>query len=475
MPVRASSEGLLEKLAAHRTLGDAPKAELEWLAAHGTVLRAEVGDVVVPKGEPVRGIYIIFSGTAVLRTDRGAGSHKIYEMGAGGLGGHLPYSRMTVAPADGRVEEDIEYLEVPRELNAELTRECPVCTAKMVHAMIDRARQFKISDLHDEKLISLGKLAAGLAHELGNPASASVRSVKLLARSIDAAEAAAAALGEARLTDEQWKAIRGAVSDCAATSEFATASPLARADRVDEITEWLAGRGLDEACADPLAETGITIDALDRLAAKVPGDALKPAIRWIAAGCGLRALAYEIDMATSRIQQLVTSVKGFTFMDHAPTPEPIDVRGGITDTFTMLAAKSRAKSANIVVELPEELPRALGVGAELNQVWMNLIDNALDAIATSGKVTVAAHAERDKVIVTITDDGPGIPAEIQSRIFDPFFTTKEVGKGTGLGLDIVRRIVQRHDGDIDLESKPGCTLFRVSLPMAGPPAAKPAR
>ncbi len=466
MPVRVSSEGVLERLAAHKTLGDAPRAEHEWLAAHGTVMRAEVGEVVVPKGEPVPGIFIIFSGTTVLRTDRGAGSHKIYEMGGGGLGGHLPYSRMAFAPADGRVEETSEYLMVPREHNAELTRECPVSTAKMVHAMIDRARQFKISDLHNEKLISLGKLAAGLAHELNNPASAAVRSAKLLLQSIDAAESAATLLGEARLPEEQWKAIRGALSDCAATSEYAISSVLARADRIDEIAEWLEERGLDEACADPLAETGVTIAALDSLASKVQGDALQAALRWIAAGCGLRTLAYEIDMSTSRIHQLVTSVKGFTFMDHAPTSEPVDVRLGINDTFTMLAGKSRAKAAEITLELPADLPMAFAVGAELNQVWMNLIDNALDAIAPSGHVTVSACATRDRVIVSIIDDGPGIPEEIQRRIFDPFFSTKEVGKGTGLGLDIVRRLVQRHDGEIELDSRPGCTTFRVSLPVA---------
>jgi signal transduction histidine kinase len=336
----------------------------------------------------------------------------------------------------------------------------------MVHAMLDRARQFKISDLHDEKLISLGKLAAGLAHELGNPASAAVRSAKLLSESIESAEAAAAALGEARLTDEAWQAIRGAVSDCAATSEFATASAIARADRVDEISEWLQDRGLDEACADPLAETGITIDALDRLAEKVTGDALKPAIRWIAAGCRLRSLAYEIDMATTRIQQLVTSVKGFTFMDHAPTPEPVDVRGGINDTFTMLAGKRKAKSAEVAVNIPGDLPRAYAVGAELNQVWMNLIDNALDVVPVGGRVSVDASAAAGRITVCVTDNGPGIPPEIQNRIFDPFFTTKDVGKGTGLGLDIVRRILQRLNGEIEVESVPGRTQFRVRLPTA---------
>jgi signal transduction histidine kinase len=466
MPTPVSNADVLARLAAHTMLGSAPAEEHEWLAKHGTVMRAELGEVVVPKGGVVPSIFIVLRGRVVLRTDRGAGSHKIYEMGAGGVGGQLPYSRMTVAPADGVVEEGVEYLDIHKDHIAELTRACPVTTARMVHAMLDRARQFKISDLHDEKLISLGKLAAGLAHELGNPASAAVRSAKLLAKRLDEAERAATALGEAGLSIDQWAAIRGAVSDCAATSEFATTSALARSDRIDELEGWLDSHGVDDSCAEPLAETGITIGALDTLATRVQGEALQAAIRWIAAGCGLRTLAYEVDMATSRIQQLVKSVKGFTFMDHAPATEPVDIREGIHDTFTMLAAKRKAKAAEITISLPDDLPRAMAVGAELNQVWMNLIDNALDVIGNAGHVTVSARAEREKLIVTIADDGPGIPVEIQGRIFDPFFTTKDVGKGTGLGLDIVRRIVQRLEGEIELESRPGRTEFRVTLPLA---------
>ena len=457
---------VMAKLAAHKALGHVPVAEHAWLATHGTVETAKAGARLIEEGVPVPDIYVLFAGRMSVRTDRGLGSHKVFEMVGGGVGGKLPYSRMVSPPGDGVVDEDIEYLSIPIECTEELIRQCPVTTAAMVHAMIDRARQFKISDLRDEKLISLGKLAAGLAHELGNPASAAVRSAKLLAKTLDDADDALTALGSTQLSLEQWAAIRGAMSDCNATSEFATASAIARADRLDEITDWLTEHDADESCADALAETGITIAALDKLAAVVDGDPLRAAIRRIAAQCGLRTLAYEIEMATSRIHQLVGSVKGFTFMDHAPTSEPVDIRGGIADTFTMLASKTRAKGADIALSLPDDLPRAHAVGAELNQVWMNLIDNAVDAIAPSGQVSVAAFAERNTVVVTVTDNGPGIPREIQGKIFDPFFTTKDVGKGTGLGLDIVRRILQRHEGQLDLESEPGRTQFKVTLPMA---------
>ena len=151
-------------------------------------------------------------------------------------------------------------------------------------------------------------------------------------------------------------------------------------------------------------------------------------------------------------------------MDHAPAAEPVDIRRGIADTLTMLSSKSRGKGIRVAVEIPDEVPRVHAVGAELNQVWMNLIDNAIDAVNKGGHVTVIAARERERVLVRVVDDGPGVPPEIKGRIFDPFFTTKGVGEGTGLGLDIVRRLLQRHDGDISLESEPGHTEFRVRLP-----------
>lgn len=185
---------------------------------------------------------------------------------------------------------------------------------------------------------------------------------------------------------------------------------------------------------------------------------------WLAAGCSVRALSGEIDTAASRIYDLVNAVKGFSYMDRAPTPEPVDIRRGIGDTFTMLGAKAHAKSVNVSMDLATDLPRAHAVGAELNQVWMNLIDNAIDAVSECGHVTVTAAKELDRVVVRVIDDGPGIPADIQGRIFDPFFTTKGVGSGTGLRLDIVRRLIQRHEGEIAVESVPGRTELQVRIP-----------
>ena len=458
-------EEVTASLKEHRTLGSAPPGELEWVADHGYVRQFEAGDLLALHDVPIEGFHIILSGHFAIYVDRGEGRHKVMEWRGGDVSGQLPYSRMRASPGDVFAEELSEALTVPREHFPELIRQCPEITATLVHVMVDRARHFTSSDLHDEKMKSLGKLAAGLAHELNNPASAVVRSAKSLVEGLVEAEEASRALGAAQLTPEQREAVDGVRTACLATRASGAHSPLEESDRVDSISEWLEAHGADAAVAGPLAETAITLPALDRLAEALRGEVLDAALRWVAHGCAARSLAGEIETAASRIYELVAAVKGFTQMDRETAARPTDVGQGLADTLTVLRAKVKSKSATVEVVVAPGLPPVMAYGGELNQVWLNLIDNALDAVAPGGRVEVSADREGARLVVRIADDGPGIPDTVRPRIFDPFFTTKPVGQGTGLGLDIVRRLVNRHDGEIDVESRPGRTVFAVSLPL----------
>lgn len=453
---------LIERLAAHRTIGGAPREQLAWIAAHGRLCRFAAGDVITSHGGPVAGLYVVLTGHLAIHVDRGAGPRKVMEWVAGDVTGLLPYSRLTAPPGDVTVEEPSELLLVPREDLPALIRDCPDVTAILVHVMVDRARHFTSADLQDEKMRSLGRLSAGLAHELNNPASAIVRSASLLAERVDALEAAARRLGASLSTDQLATADR-LIRNCAAPRDYSR-SAIEQADREEAIAGWLEAHGVDGEAAGALAESAVGLDALDALAAALDARTLGTALEGLAATCSARALVADIEIAAERIHALVAAIKRFTYMDREPSLARVDVDQGIRDTLAVLQGKARAKSARVTVRIDPDLPPVEAYGGELNQLWANLIDNAIDAIAPGGAVVVEAARHGDAVLVSVTDDGPGIPESIRGRIFDPFFTTKPVGHGTGLGLDLARRLVARHRGDIEVDSRPGRTEFRVTLP-----------
>jgi signal transduction histidine kinase len=457
---------LVDRLAAHQTVGAAPREELEWLAAHGFLWHLDEGAVVVAAGTPVKGLWIVLTGCLAIFVDRGAGRHKVMEWRAGDVSGALPYSRMVNSPGESIAQEPTDLLVISRDQLPALIRECHQVTSILVHKMLDRARVFTSSGLHDEKMISLGKLSAGLAHEMNNPVSAIERSAALLKERLEDAEAATRALGAARLTDAQLAAIDEVQASCLATRAPGILSPIQQAEREGAIGDWLAAHGLSDAIAGPLAETAVTIDALDRIAEAVQGDPLGAVLRWAAAGCSVRAIASEIQDAAMRISGLVSAIKGFTHMDQAAVAEPVDLVSSLGNTVTVLKSKARSKSVSVAVQIEPGLPRVRGFVGELNQIWANLIDNALDAAPEGGRVEVTAARHHSRVAVRVIDNGPGIPEATRARVFEPFFTTKPVGKGTGLGLDIVRRLASHNDAEVEVESRPGRTEFRVSLPIA---------
>lgn len=461
-----STSSLVERLSAHRTLAKAPRHEIEWVAQHGAVRHLDSGGVLTPKQGPVEGLHIVLSGHLSIHVDHGAGRRKIMEWLAGDVTGLMPYSRLVAPPGDVVAEEPSELVTVHRADMAEMIRECHELTATLVHVMLDRARVFTSSYLHDEKLVSLGKLAAGLAHELNNPSSAIGRNAGELRAAFLRFDEASRSLGATGLQNAQLAALERTRDASFARGVQAVLSPLEQEDREDSIARWLRAHNAEEAIAEALADTDLTFDMLDELVGSIQGPALNTVLRWIAVNSTTRRLTSEIQQAASRICELVSAVKGFTQMDRASVPEPVDLRRGLANTLAVLNSKAKAKSVGVSLNVENDLPAVHGFAGELNQVWSNLIDNALDAVDEGGQVDITARRERDRVVVRIIDNGHGIPVEIRDRIYDPFFTTKPVGKGTGLGLDIVRRLIQRHNGEIELESRPGRTEFSVTFPMS---------
>lgn len=461
------TDNLVDRLAAHKVIGGAPRQELEWVAAHGRLRHLEPGEILTARAAGfVEGLFIVLSGQFALHVERANGRERIMEWHGGDVGGMLPYSRLQSPPGDSIVDQPTEIVVIHRDDLPELTRQCHQLTSTLVHIMVDRARHFTSSDLQAEKMVSLGKLSAGLAHELNNPASAISRSARALREAMTASEDTSRALGALGLTSAKAEAIDAVRRRCLGSAAPVVRSPLEQADREDEIGDWLAAHGADPAAGVALADTDISLSMLESLSTVLSGDELTASVRWLASACATRHLADDIEQAGTRISGLIDAVKGFTRMDMNATAGPVDVVEGVSQTLAILKAKARAKSVSVTVTADPALPRALGVGGELNQIWANLIDNALDAVAESGHVKITAAAEGPYVVVRVIDDGPGIPPDVKRRIFDPFFTTKKVGEGTGLGLDIVNRIIRKQRGMIAVESEPGRTEFTVSLPLA---------
>ena len=467
---------LVNRLAELPQLEGVAREELEWLADQGQVEVHPVGKVVAPRGKKIEKVWVMLSGRMAIRVDRGAGPRRVMEWHAGDVTGTLPYSRMKGPPGDVFVEETSEVLTLHERYFPEIIQECPTFTAHTVHLMLDRARSFNASDLQDEKMMSLGKLAAGLAHELNNPASVVVRGAKLLLSGLATSDEASRKLGAAGLGPEVLNTIDGIHTACREKTVGSVLSPADQLSREDEIEAWLARQKLDEAdveqFSEQLSDSSITIAALDTLAEATSGDSLEAALRWVAAGCETHSLAIDVERAATRIYELVATVKKFTYMDDLAGPEAVDVAAGLQDTVRMVASKAKSKGTSIVLQVEPDLPLVHANGGELNQVWLNLIDNALDAISEGGRIEVSVRRELQRVVVQVVDDGPGISPDVLPHIFDPFFTTKPPGQGTGLGLEITQRLLRRYHGDISVDSRAGRTEFRVGLLVGEPGSAR---
>jgi signal transduction histidine kinase len=459
---------LVERLAALPTLVNVPRSQFEWLVAHGNFLRFEAGDIMFHKGTVLPGPYIVLCGHFAVHVERDGVVQKVREWKTGDISGRLPFSRMTTVPGDAIADEPVECVLIPWDDVKEMIRECYEFTAICVHEMVDRARQFRSFDLQTEKLTSLGRLSAGLAHELNNPSAAVVRSSKSFASCRKRLASASLLLGAAGLSTEQLAVVHGLEASASETITE-TRSPMVRADREDAFAQWLEEHGIDVELSEALADSALELRHLQDAARTLTEPHLQVVIEYVTASVTANHLTAEISMAASRIQTLVAAVKDYTHRDRAQVPEPVNLAKHLTDTLTLLGSKAREKGVTVDLDVEPNLPDALGLPGELNQVWVNILDNAIDAVPESGRVVLTAGRDRESVAVSIVDNGKGIPEKDVRHIFEPFFTTKPVGQGSGMGLDIVQSILVRNNGSIEVSSRPGRTEFRVRLPIAKAP------
>ena len=444
-----------------------PDDVLNRIDSLGDTLALPPGAELLREGDPVEHMLVILSGAVQVFINVG-GHRAFYDtLGKGRVTGFLPFSRVTHSPALVVTTEPTLAFRLHKDRMAELMALAPVLGQRLVGIMSDRIREVTRGQQQREKMAALGKLSAGLAHELNNPAAAIGRAAASLREVHERLPRLVSCLAARGLGEEQVRTI-DRLREAALEKKAPRLSALEQSELEDDLSDWLEEQAVTEAYrhAGTLVEGGLTVADLEAVKAAVPEAALPDVIAWLEACLAADRLLAEIGGASSRISEIVASVKSYSHMDRAPGPESTDVREGIDSTLVMMAHEIKVKSIRVLRHDDRHLPPIPALAGELNQVWTNLIDNAIDAMSEGGELRIETGREGDYVVVRVIDDGAGIPPEVLPKIFDPFFTTKPVGEGTGLGLDISHRIVTQHRGQLTVDSRPGRTDFTVRLPIS---------
>ena len=446
---------------------DLPDDQITWFLAQTQEVHLKAGDTYVRQGDPADWMFVILEGQFQWRGELG-GETVVLPGKPGDVTGVLPFSRMKQFTVTGRAITDGRVLKFPAALFPELIQKMPELTTRLVGLMSDRIREATRIEQQRDRLASLGKLSAGLAHELNNPASAAKRATSQLREILIKIKAASLELGRRDLTVAQKSEIEK-LEALFTQKDVIPPDALTVSDLEDQIDSLLRSHGQNDLwqLAADLARKNIKPEVLESLFATLDAETARAALVRIAASVEIASLLHEIESSTSRISDLVLAIKEYTHMDQAPV-QNVDIVKSLETTLTILNHK--LKQGVAVQRDYQNVPFLVNsFGSELNQVWTNIIDNAIDAMHGKGELRVRTYREDTCVVVEIGDNGPGISREVQPHIFEPFFTTKGVGEGTGLGLDTVQRIVKKHRGNIQVTSKPGDTRFQVWLPLAGAP------
>ena len=431
-----------------------------------TEVNLTAGEELFTEGSPGDKAYVIQEGQIEIFKVSGGRKVQLAVRQPGDVIGEMSLLETSTRNASGRAITDSNLLVISHEHLNKLLDTSPSAARAMVYTVSARLRSTELLLRESEKMAQLGTLTAGIAHELNNPASATQRGASQLQSVFGELQHAQLQLNQANLTDNQLR-------DLLELDQFARQrashpedlDSIDRSDREYELETWLENHGIDEAweIAPILVNLGYQTDQLNLLAEKFSKEQWPSIVSWLGKTYSTYSLLEEISQGAGRISEIVKSLKSYVYLDQAPVQE-VDLHEGLSNTLVILRNKLK-QGVNVRREYAEDIPPIMAYGSELNQVWTNLIDNAIDAMSGKGEITIRTYREDDYVIVEIEDNGPGISEEIQSKIFSPFFTTKPVGEGTGLGLSITYSIINKHEGEIKVFSKPGNTCFQVTIPI----------
>jgi signal transduction histidine kinase len=446
-----------------------PDNQLQWFIDTSENRVVADGETLFQPGDALTGPHIVVDGALQVYMIQNGSRRDYLTFSRGDITGYLPYSRGKIAGGYAVSIGELQMLSFPTERMPELIKEHFELTQALVHVMSNRVRDFTALQQQNEKMMALGKLSAGLAHELNNPASAIARDSCSLKEHLKLDPKLFKEMVMIRIEEEQVDELNSELFKVLSVKDNARLSLKERMKLEDEITEWFEDHDVDHgyAIAESFADFSFSVENLQACAAAIPPECLSPMFNLISNLLITEKMVEDIQVSSKRIADLVSSIKNFTHMDRAQAKQFADIHIGIRNTLTMLGYKIRKGNIQVVEVYDETLPPVKGLIGELNQVWTNIIDNAIDAMEANGKGILTLKTERDKdfVQVIISDDGPGIPQEVLPNIFDPFYTTKPMGKGTGMGLEVVQRIIYQHNGTVKVRSAPGQTEFIVCFPL----------
>ncbi|MEM6298830.1 MAG: ATP-binding protein [Bacteroidota bacterium] len=460
---------IVDFLQTTEVLKNVPRHQLEWFEQKGKCQMIRKGEFAFQKDDPIVHLVIILNGNLRLFIEQNGSQRLFGNLKTGDITGVLPFSRLEKAQGFADALEDTKIFRFPKECLPDMVQKHYELTEAFVHFMASRIRSFTRDQQQADKLMSLGRLSAGLMHELNNPASAIVRSANALRTHLTALPEDFKSVMQIQLPEAEIDAINNLVFSKIKSCDHGSLTLSERNDLEDDIATWLEDQGMEDGydMAENLIEFGFELEDLEFIEQTLRKSDVLPVLKWVNQNLLTERTVVEIGESADRIEGIVRSVKSYTHMDQGHSIQAVNVHEGIKNTLTMLQHKFKDAGVSIEKQFTDKPFCFEGHPGEINQVWTNILDNAIDASREQAdpKVTIHTQADEKGLTVEITDNGKGIPEEIIGKIFDPFFTTKKIGEGTGLGLDVVNQIVREHNGTINVTSVPGQTTFSLCFPI----------